>query len=1078
MEETARTPEKPRARPRRRWVRRAAGGLLAAVVLLFLLRVPLLNWGLRRLPGPYEISVTGFRPGLNGATFSGLRVVHRETGRQLATAPGVVAEGSWSRLIHGRLDKLTLLQPEVSWRDEFYKDEPIPDIIGPPASEIVSWEKGEVKDGVFSWYAQGQETARLSLKIKDYNGARFAVFNDGTVEAAPQHLDLLDLVSREDALDGTLLIETRSAAATGLLSAQQKLNRYTLSEVKLSSARLRLDWHRRTAPAAPPLPEEPGPALPSWYKPVEFLVEGGLANPAEVALTIHQEQAAPVDFTSALTRLEVNGLRSGGGQPFVIAGFSAGLDNMKSPGASLEAKSLSFTASLDEKSRMLVSAAQINGAAVQDSSRLLAALGISKEEAATLPVCRTGLDAKCVNLLISEDGITSPDAQQITLEDFSAVMPGATTPVAKAGHVELRGVPDEALRDKRLRSVRIEKPEVSVRESQLPAGLNPLSRESQAPAPSPPAPAEETPDWYGWRTDSLTVNGGRFLATDLGPGIPNATGAFNILTESREAGGEALYRMKVDEISFENPLFPAFPFKSGGVMHLDINPVRLWSDGLIDEVRVNGHKVELNDAFMKLFESGKEENDKMEEPVKPQPGASVAPKRVWRIKRLVVDDSEVAIDDVGDGKRLVIPIRGQVFNNVPLSTELLDYDAGHTVQKVEVPAIFLYAPFNEGQTVVELPVNFIHFSFAGLMEKRLDRVELVAPRIKAGQPLFDFIDRAKDRFAGGIAAAPRPLPLLAAADTDSLPVQQALALVRAPAEKPKVWDIPFFTDTGIVITAPLGMEWKQIPRLPFRNARIREGPNAGQPIPFRLYGEEVHGELAIDPGWYEFPDYKLRVRMSDDGRVVFNFPLKDKDNNLVEVFRNNTVIYRGLQIDKVWLSVTYDKEGIYVGFGGETCGGYVTGKVNLYLDPMYSWDASASCTGVQLKPITGKLTREYVLIDGRVDELNVTAYGDMHGVYQTSASLKMPHQGRLQIKSLDDLREKLVSARAGWQDDAGRIALDLLRDFTFTSCTGSARLFGQEGKISLVMNSKTGSRDFTINLHDYRNRPERSVIRF
>ena len=221
-----------------------------------------------------------------------------------------------------------------------------------------------------------------------------------------------------------------------------------------------------------------------------------------------------------------------------------------------------------------------------------------------------------------------------------------------------------------------------------------------------------------------------------------------------------------------------------------------------------------------------------------------------------------------------------------------------------------------------------------------------------------------------------------------------------------------------------------------------------------------------------------RIRMSDEGRVVFNFPLKERDNNLVEVFKNNTVIYRHLVIDKVWLSVTYDQQGIYVGFGGETCGGYITGKFNLYLDSLYSWDASASFTNIDVQPLTGRLTREYVLMTGRVEALNITTYGDMSGLYQTTASLKMAGGGRLQVKALDELRSKFTDARVDWSDDFGRISVDTLRDFTFTSCGGSARLFGQEGKVNLRLQGRDGRRDFTINLHDYRHRPERAVIRF
>ncbi len=1056
-------------------------GVSLTILLLWLVKVPLTNWALRRIPGDWEITVTGVRPGFAGAWLSGVRVVHRPTGRQLAYAEKAEVANGWTALLKGELGSLDLTHPEVSWREEFETPYAVPPPGGPPVSPVIAWDAGRIHDGVFTWYELGREVPRLALRVTRFAGGRLVIYNDGRLEAAEQDIALSEVVSREFTDDGVLEIESRSPQVEGVVTAQRAENRYTVEKVRLSAPECKVVWHRRNTPAAATVAVPSEPERPAWDKPVEFVIKAGTADPGRVVLTLHPPHTAAVEFTAALQTLEASEMRINGGLPFVIGRAKAKLAEIKSPGATLEARELTLTAALDDKSRFQVSSAAVNGAKVADSNRLLTALGFTPEETKSLPLCSTGLDAKCVNLAISGDGdISSPDAQQIVLENFSAIMPGEKNPIARATRVELRGMPEEALKDKRLRSVNVEKPEVKVTESQFTDELIPFSPAPQSPAPQTAPP--DKPNWYGWHTDALTVREGKIHGSDLGPGIPDASGDFTVNTLPREQGGDPFYRVRVDNITFDNPLLAALPLRTGGYMDLDIHPLHVWETESIDQVKVNGAKVELNEAFMKLFE--KDPATKKPPPATgdappgepAKPGAATQ-SRPWKINRLVLENSEVAREDVGDGRRLVIPIREQVFENVPLGSGVLEHGAANTIQKVEVPAVFLYAPFNEGQTVVELPVNFIYFSFAGLLEKRLERVELVAPKIKAGQPLFDFIDRAKARFSTASQATLQPL--LAAADKDSLPVQQALKAVRQGAANPPAgWEIPFFTETGIVITAPLGLEWTQIPRLPFRNARVREGPDKGKPIPFRLRGEEVHGELAIDSGWYEFPDYKVRLWMSDNGRVVFNFPLKDKDNNLVEVFENNTLIFRHLTSTKVWLSVTYDKEGIYVGFGGETCGGYITGKINVYLDQMYSWDASASFTGINLTPLTSKLTREYLLVDGKVEVLNVTAYGDMSGLYQTTASLKMAGAGRLQIKALDDLRKKFTTARVDWADDFGRIGVDSLRDFSFTSCEGSAQLFGQEGTVKLLMKSRDGSRDFTVNLHDYRRRLEKSIIRF
>jgi hypothetical protein len=1108
-------------RRKRRWLRRALWGIAIVLVLLWIVKVPLLNWALRRVAGDYDISVTGVHPRFVGAVLSGVRVVHRPTGRQLGYAKEAEVAGNWLTMIKGELQSVSLSQAEVVWRPEFETITVIPLVPGPPATPILTWQHGEVRDGVFSWYERGKETPRLSLKITRLDGGPMAIYNDGTVEAGGQAVVLDDVVSREFALDETLEIESRSPRVEGVITAQHNENRYTVESMKLAAPQLNMVW-RRGQPATLLTPEPAGPPLPDWYHPAAFVIREGIADPAPVMFTVHSPDNAPVEFLAALTRLRVVGLRAGGALPFIIAAADGRFENMKAPGATMEAREMTFAGKWDERSRIHITSAAVNGAAITDSNRLLASLGFSPEETKSLPLCSTGVDAKCVNLVISGEGIASADSQDILLKNFSALMPGNKEPVAKAERVEIRAVPDESLTDKRLRSVTVHRPEVQLQKSQLPNSLQPFSSPGKR---EPPAAEDAKPEWHGWRADALTIHEGRFKATDLGVGIPDASGSFSVLTAPRDDGGDPFYRIHLDDLAFENPILPTIPLKTGGVMEVDIHPVRFWDQAEIDEVRVNGHKVELNEAFIKLFEGGDEEQPPtpdtgQQPPDNPQPPPDKPTTSRWKVRRLVVSDSEVAVDDVGAGRRLVIPIRRQVFENVPLSAGMLGHDSTHAIQKVEVPAVYLYAPFHEGITVAELPVNFIYFSFAGLMEKRLERVELLFPKIKAGSPLFQFIEVMKSKFSSAAAAgksverawppasalhsdpaenfsapaaglrdlfAPFLNSVLSAAtmqvstgqaDTPAPPAPPAPAAPVLSVEAAAVWDIPFFVETGEIITAPNGIEWPEIPHLQFRNARVREGPDKGKPIPFRLHGEEAHGELAIKPGWYDFPEYKVRLRMSDEGRVVFNFPLKDRDNNLVEVFRNNTVIYRDLVVEKVWLSVTYDQQGIYIGLGGETCGGYINAKINLYLDPLYSWDASASLTGVNVKPLTGRLTREYVLMEGKVDVLNVTAYGDMTGLHQTTATLKMPGKGKLQVKALDELRRKFVDGRVDWADDFGRISVDTLRLFDFTSCEGTARLFGHEGTVRLFFNGPSGKRDVIINLHDYRKRPEKSVIRF
>lgn len=1058
----------------RQWTKRTLLFLLLLTVAAWFARVTLANWALSKLPGFYAVKVSGVLPGWNGLTFTGVTVIHRPTGLEMARAGRVEAHGGWGQMKNGQLEKLRLVDAQVSWREEF-SDYRMPYIEGAPAADpAVIWHKGEAEGGSFQWIERGQKLPRLSMDIVSINGGHFTVFDDTTCEADAQSLIVGNLVSSELTAGGRLTITSTAPRATGIMTGKQKDNAFTIEGLQLTSLLISMEWREQAGPSSIPEPVFT-PPRPDWDLPLMFRIASGAADSGRAVMLVQRPSAGePVEFAADLRKVTANGIRLAGGLPGMIGNITATLADMKAPRAAAEWRELFVAGSLNEKAQFLVTSSSINGAKVSDSAKVLAALGFTPEEARELPLCRGGADAKCVNLLLSEDGLQSNDPQEILLHDFSAQLPGEKEPAAALPKAEIIVVPDEALRDRRLRSVVADNLQLQIdKTATLGAPNNPSKIEAAAHVPP-----EEKPVWFGWNVDSLTVLGGRVKATNLGSGIPNGFAKFDIQTAPIAPGGDSLYQIKVSNIKLANPLFPSLPIPTGGALDLDVHPLRFWKEGAVERAEFNGQEVELNSSFMKLFKPAPQQEER-KPPGAAAPGDKEPKPTSWlpplRLKKLVINNVRLSLDDIGDGRRLVVPVNGQEFSNVPLSADLLEHDAANVVQKIEVPSIYVYAPYDEGRTVVELPVNFIHFSFAGLAKKQLSRVELVAPRIRAGRPLFDFVDRARARFSEfAITEETAPPP-----ESGAPFIRGLLAAERVTLEdNPAVWDIPFFTDTGMVITAPNGEEWTDIPRLPFRNARIKEGPNTGQAIPFRLYGDEVTGELAIDEGWYDFPAWKLRLHMSGEGKIIFNYPLADKSNNLVQVFKDNTLIYRQLRIDKVWLSITYDREGIYATYGGETCGGYISGNVNLYLDQTYTWDASASMTGIDMKPLTTALTREYVSIDGRVDQFNVVAHGDMTGLYQTRVDFKIPAAGRLRIHALDALQKRLTDERLNWSDDASRAGVDMLRDFSFLSGEGTAKLYGREGNMQIKLAGRDGSRDININLHDYRRRAEKSLIRF
>ncbi len=71
-----------------------------------------------------------------------------------------------------------------------------------------------------------------------------------------------------------------------------------------------------------------------------------------------------------------------------------------------------------------------------------------------------------------------------------------------------------------------------------------------------------------------------------------------------------------------------------------------------------------------------------------------------------------------------------------------------------------------------------------------------------------------------------------------------------------------------------------------------------------------------------------------------------------------------------------------------------------------------------------------------------------------------------------------IDALGGLKADLGQISLATLRDFDYTSCSGSLKLFGTEGQGQLALAGPAGSRTLNLKLHDYRAKIPRTAAPF
>ena len=66
------------------------------------------------------------------------------------------------------------------------------------------------------------------------------------------------------------------------------------------------------------------------------------------------------------------------------------------------------------------------------------------------------------------------------------------------------------------------------------------------------------------------------------------------------------------------------------------------------------------------------------------------------------------------------------------------------------------------------------------------------------------------------------------------------------------------------------------------------------------------------------------------------------------------------------MTVTYDSEGIYGRFGGNSYEGYAEGQFNIYLNDTGKWDAWVAGTSVDTGKLTGVISPENFLMEGKI----------------------------------------------------------------------------------------------------------------
>ena len=460
---------------------------------------------------------------------------------------------------------------------------------------------------------------------------------------------------------------------------------------------------------------------------------------------------------------------------------------------------------------------------------------------------------------------------------------------------------------------------------------------------------------------------------------------------------------------------------------------------------------------------GKEKDPNQTAPKKdslfPAPGdpPNRAKAPFWQIEDLEIIDSKVSFE------ALFPQLEGLTFGlesnlkNIPLTLEGLRKATQN--QTVKLKGIEIRDPYDSFLTVALLPDVYIDFTVAGLSQKQIDRIEIVGPVLNVGESLFRWVDYLRTYRAInegstiGLRLKEESKKKQPDAENGDAPEEEA-----GPSKppEPEKWVFNTINATnGKLVIAPYGTPVTSLP-FPFSaETNIEEG--------------KLRTAMRIDESQSVMTIPAYNVQLSGiKGRIDFNLPIPEVNNNLVQTFEAKQVKWKRLQASNLFLSVTFDRYGIYGIFGGEAYGGYANGAFNYYLNKNGLWDGWL--TGTELN--TGELTKALIpgsfAMGGKIN-LKLFSGGTDADISGVTGELQTVDDGWFDIVQMEKILDKLPENWNSLQKGLAKISVDSLKRFDYHKGTGQVSLKGRDGLVKLRFEGDYGSRVLNLHIHDWRN---------
>jgi len=387
--------------------------------------------------------------------------------------------------------------------------------------------------------------------------------------------------------------------------------------------------------------------------------------------------------------------------------------------------------------------------------------------------------------------------------------------------------------------------------------------------------------------------------------------------------------------------------------------------------------------------------------------------------------------------------------------------AEEQIKIADIVGVRIYSPNDPQVPVLDLGRIQVGFTWEGLARKEIDSLAVTGPTVYIGPNLFAFADVFEGRKPGKTVTASAP-PNPGASAT---PVPSAPAVGSTTPAPP----------TPAPATAPAANEWV-IHNVVIYNGQLRVSafgePGVRLPFTFRSSAQDLnlshfedlnlHNEIEVESHVLNYPAYKLQI-VGAAGKIQFGLPPSDANaNNLVNTINVDEISWDNIKAQQAWVSVTFDRTGIYGSLGGQVYGGYLNGDCSFLFAPGSPWHAGLEISGTDLQQPVQILAGSDFTLQGKVN-MDLTIAAHTRQIDKTEAHATFIHGGHLEIPSVDKVMDKLPADWAPWRRDIVKNILGGFRSYDFTDGTLAVQYGIPTSTAQLNLEGNQGKRNFLLN---------------